>query len=77
MLVTFDNKRLNFQTFNNLLKKAPPVVERSVKFDSLRSTFIPRIFADKDWANLFGAFDDPCEELIKEFYLNAWFTGAK
>ena len=48
-----------------------------MKFDFFRLTFIPRIFVDKDWANLFKAFDDPCEELIKELYLNAWFTEAE
>ena len=27
--------------------------------------------------SLFGAFEDPIEELVKEFYSNAWFTWAK
>ncbi|KAL0002467.1 hypothetical protein SO802_016248 [Lithocarpus litseifolius] len=80
-LAAFDNKRfktlLDFQTFNNLFKNAPSVVERTVQFESLSSTSIPRIFADKDRANLFRAFDDPCEELIKEFFSNAWFTGVE
>ena len=34
-------------------------------------------FADKDWSSLFGNFEDPIEELVKEFYSNAWFTEAK
>ena len=79
--VTFDSKRfktlLDFQSFNNLFKNAPSMVERLVKFDLLRSTFIPRIFVDKYWANLFDAFVDPCEELMKELYSNAWFTSAE
>ena len=41
------------------------------------STFIPRIFADKDWIDLFGNFEDPIDELIKEFYSNARFTGVE
>ena len=26
---------------------------------------------------MFGIFEDPTDELVKEFYLNAWFTGAE
>ena len=53
------------------------MVERIVKFDTLGSTFIPRIFADKDWTDLFGNFKDLTDELIKEFYSNAGFTGVE
>ena len=53
------------------------MVERIVRFDTLRSTFIPKIFADKDWASLFGNFEDPIKELVKEFYSNGWFTRAE
>ena len=42
-----------------------------VKFDTLGSTFIPRIFEAKDWADLVGNFEDPIDELVKEFYSNA------
>ena len=42
-----------------------------IKFDTLGTTFIPRIFESKDWANLFGNFEDPIDELVKEFYSNA------
>ena len=48
-----------------------------MRFNTLGSTFIPKIFADKDWASLFGNFKDPIEELVKEFYLNSWFTEAE
>ena len=53
------------------------IVEQIVKFDTLGTTFIPKIFEERDWANLFGNFEDPIEELVKEFYSNAKFTGAK
>ena len=53
------------------------MVERIVRFDTLGSTFIPRIFADKDWADLFGNFKDPIDELVKEFYSNARFIGVE
>ena len=54
-----------------------------VKFDSLGTTFIQRIFEVKDWANLFGNFEDPIDELVKEFYSNAgvelkcWVRGKE
>ena len=47
------------------------MVERVVKFDTLGTTFIPRIFEAKDWVDLFGNFEDPIDELVKEFYSNA------
>ena len=68
MSVAFDRRRfktlLDFQSFNNLFKNAPVVVERTVKFDTLGPTFIPGIFVVKDWGNLFGIFNEPIEELI-------------
>ena len=77
----FVNKRfktlLDSQSFNNNFKNASIVVERIVRFDTLGSTFIPKIFVDKDWPSLFGGFEDPIEELVKEFYSNAWFTRAE
>ena len=57
--------------------KASTVVERVVKFDTLGTTFIPRIFKAKNWANLFGNFEDPIDELVKEFYSNARYTEVK
>ena len=62
---------LDSQTHSNIFMKAPAVEERVVKFDTLGTTFIPRIFESKDWANLFGNFEDPIGELVKEFYSNA------
>ena len=52
-------------------------MERVVKFDTLRTTFIPRIFEAKDWADLFRNFEDSINELVKEFYSNARYTGVK
>mgnify|MGYP007088682133 CR=1 FL=1 len=50
---------------------------RVVKFDTLGTTFIPRIFEAKDWFDLFGNFEDPINELVKEFYSNAKYTGVE
>ena len=48
-----------------------------VKFDTLGTTFIPRIFEAKDWADLFRNFEDPIDELVKEFYSNARYTEVE
>ena len=53
------------------------MVERVVKFDTLGITFILRIFEAKDWADLFGNFEDLIDELVKEFYSNARYTGVE
>ena len=68
---------LDSQTFSSIFQDAPIVVEQIVRFDTLGSTFIPRIFENKDWANLFRNFEDSIDELVKEFYLNAIFTGVE
>ena len=68
---------LDSHTFSNIFEKAPTVVEQIVRFDTLGTTFIPRIFEEKDWVDLFGNFEDPIDELVKEFYLNATFTGVE
>ena len=68
---------LDAQTFSSTFQAAPTVVERIVQFDTLGATVIPRIFANKDWADLFRNFKDPIDELVKEFYSNARFTGVE
>ena len=68
---------IDSKTYTNTFKEASPIVERIVKFDTLRTTFIPKIFEERDWPDLFGNFKDPIEELVKEFYSNARFTGAE
>ena len=47
------------------------MVEQVVKFDTLGTTFIPRILEAKDWADLFKNFKDSIDELVKELYSNA------
>ena len=41
------------------------------------TTFIPRIFEAKDQANLFRNFEDPIDELVKEFYSDARYTRVE
>ena len=59
---------LTSHIYSNIFDKASPIVERVVEFDTLRTNFIPQIFEPRDWANLFGNFDDPMDEMVKECY---------
>ena len=68
---------LDSQTYSSIFVDAPTVIEGVVKFDTLGTTFIPRIFEAKDWVDLFGNFEDPIDELVKEFYSNARYTGVE
>uniref|UniRef100_A0A7N2R2N6 CCHC-type domain-containing protein n=1 Tax=Quercus lobata TaxID=97700 RepID=A0A7N2R2N6_QUELO len=68
---------LDSQTYSSVFEDAPIMVEQVVKFDTLGLTFIPRIFEAKDWADLVGNFEDPVDELVKEFYSNARYTGVE
>ena len=65
------------QTYSSIFIDANPIVERLVNFDTLGTTFIPRIFEARDWVDLFGNFEDPVDELVKEFYSNAKYTRVE
>ena len=65
------------QTYLSIFIDATPIVERVVQFDILRTTFVPRIFEARDWVDLFGNFEDPIDELVKEFYSNARYIGVE
>ena len=68
---------LDSQTHSSIFEDANSIVERVVRFDILETTFIPRIFEAKDWANLFRNFEDLMEELVKEFFPNARYIGVE
>ena len=68
---------LDSQTHSSIFEDATAIVEQVVKFDTLGTIFIPRIFEAKDWANLFSNFEDPMEELIREFFSNARYIGVE
>ena len=50
---------IDSKTYINTFKEAIPIVERIVKFDTLGTTFIPKIFEERDWPDLFENFKDP------------------
>ena len=68
---------LTSHIYLNIFDKSTPIVERVVEFDTLGTTFIPRIFEPRDWANLFRNFVDPMDELVKECFSNASDLGVE
>ena len=68
---------LTSHIYSNIFDKSTTIMERVVEFNTLGTTFIPRIFEARDWANLFGNFDDPMAELVKEAFSNATDLGAE
>ena len=68
---------LTSHIYSNIFDKASPIVECVVEFDTLGTTFIPRIFESRGWANLFGNFEDPMDELVKECYSNSSDLGVE
>ena len=43
----------------------------------MKTTFVPRIFESRDWAALFGNFEDLMDELVKECYSNISDLGVE
>ena len=68
---------IDLKTYTNTFKEASPIVEQIVKFDTLGTTYIPKIFEERGWPDLCGNFEDPIEELVKEFYSNARITRVE
>ena len=61
---------LNSHIYSSIFDLASPIVERVVEFNTLKTTFVPRIFESRNWVALFGNFEDPMDELVKECYSN-------
>ena len=61
---------LNSHIYSSIFDVASPIVERVVEFNTLKTTFVPRIFLSRDWPALFGNFKDPMDELVKKCYSN-------
>ena len=68
---------LNSHIYSSIFDMASPIVEHVVEFNTLKTTFVPRIIESRDWAALFGNFEDPMDELIKECYSNISDLGVE
>ena len=68
---------LTLHIYSNIFDRASPIVECVVEFDTLGTTFVPQIFESRDWANLFGNFENPMNEPIKECSSNTSDLGVE
>ena len=68
---------LNSHIYSSIFDLASPIVERVVEFNTLKTTFVPWIFESRDWVALFGNFEDPMDELVKECYSNISDLGVE
>ena len=68
---------LNSQIYSSIFDMASPIVEYVVEFDTLGTTFVLQIFESRDWVDLFGIFEDPMDELVKECYSNTSDLGVE
>ena len=68
---------LNSHIYSSIFDLASQIVERVVEFTTLKTTFVPQIIESRDWAALFGNFEDPMDELMKECYSNISDLGVK
>ena len=56
----------NSHIYSSIFDTASSIVERVVEFNTLKTTFVSRIFESRDWVALFGNFEDLMDELVKE-----------
>ena len=68
---------LNSHIYSSIFDLASNIVKRVVKSNTLTTTFVPQIFESRDWAALFGNFEDPMDELVKECYSNISDLGVE
>ena len=68
---------INSHIYSSIFDLASPIVEHVVEFNTLKTTFVPWIFESRDWVALFGNFEDPMDELVKECYSNISDLGVE
>ena len=67
----------NSHIYSSIFDMASLIVERVVEFNTLKTTFISRIFESRDWVALFRNFEDLMDELVKEWYSNISDLGVE
>ena len=66
-------------------KQAPIILERSMDLESLKDTFIPKVFKERTWAKLLNPMGDVFEDIIEFFanaivevdHINCWLRGRE
>ena len=61
--------------FNDHYERARITLERDVDLESLEGTFIPEVFKERTWTKLLNPMGNVYEDIIREFYANAFMEG--
>ena len=61
--------------YNDCYKRATIIMERVVKLETLKDTFIPEVFKERTWKKLLNPVGVVYSEIIREFFLNASMEG--
>ena len=56
-------------------KQAPIILERSMDLESLKDTFIPKVFKERTRTKLLNLMGDVFEDIVWEFFANAIVEG--
>ena len=63
--------------YNDCYQDKTIIMERVVQLESLKDTFIPKVFKDKTWTKLLNPSGIVYSEIIKEFFSNAVVDGDR
>ena len=63
--------------YNDFYKKATIIMERVVRMETLKSTFIPEVFKKKTWTKLLNPSGDVFSKIIREFFANSFMEGER
>ena len=63
--------------YNDCYNKATIIMERVVKLETLKDTFIPEVFKERMWTKLLNPVGVVYSEIIKEFFSNASVEGDR
>ena len=63
--------------YNDYYNKATIIMERVVQLESLKDTFIPKVFKERTWTKLLNSVGIVYSEIIKEFFSNTVVDGDR
>ena len=63
--------------YSDYYNKATIIMERVVQLESLKDTFIPKVFKEMTWTKLLNPIRIVYSEIIKEFFSNAVVDGDR
>ena len=63
--------------YNDYYKDKTIIMERVLQLESLKGTFIPKVFKERTWTKLLNLVGVVYSKIIKEFFSNAVMNGDR